>query len=171
MEQRIENSEVFRLTDDQSAEWAVRKIREARRDTEQWEAHFAGQMERIRKANEETEAYFTTLLAEWFAIQPKRETRTQAKYSLPGADLVRRKQQPEYIKDDKILAAFLHTSDMDEFVELVPKPKWAELKKRCAIGPDGVVVDTENGVVLEGVRAEERPDKFEVKLRGEQDEP
>ena len=94
MEQRIENSEVFRLTDDQSAEWAVRKIREARRDTEQWEAHFAGQMERIRKANEETEAYFTTLLAEWFAIQPKRETKTQAKYSLPGADLVRRKQQP-----------------------------------------------------------------------------
>lgn len=89
----------------------------------------------------------------------------------PGADLVRRKQQPEYIKDDKILAAFLHTSDMDEFVELVPKPKWAELKKRCAIGPDGVVVDTETGVVLEGVRAEERPDKFEVKLRGEQDEP
>lgn len=75
MEQRIENSEVFRLTDDQSAEWAVRKIREARRDTEQWEAHFAGQMERIRKANEETEAYFTTLLAEWFAIQPKRETK------------------------------------------------------------------------------------------------
>ena len=112
MEQRIENSEVFRLTDDQSAEWAVRKIREARRDTEQWEAHFAGQMERIRKANEETEAYFTTLL-----------------------------------------------------------PKWAELKKRCTIGPDGVVVDTETGVVLEGVRAEERPDKFEVKLRGEQDEP
>ena len=53
MEQRIENSEVFRLTDDQSAEWAVRKIREARRDTEQWEAHFAGQMERIRKAIEE----------------------------------------------------------------------------------------------------------------------
>ena len=53
----------------------------------------------------------------------------------------------------------------------MPKPKWAELKKRCAIGPDGVVVDTETGVVLEGVRAEERPDKFEVKLRGEQDEP
>lgn len=171
MEQSVENSERFHLTDDQGAEWAVRKIRGLRRDTEQWEAHFAGQMERIRKANEETEAYFTALLAEWFDGQPKRETKTQAKYSLPSADLVRRKQQPEYIKDDKALSAFLMESGMGEYVEQVPRPKWAELKKRCTIGPDGVVVDTETGIVLEGVRAEERPDKFEVKLRGEQDEP
>lgn len=171
MEQRVENSEVFRLTDDQSAEWAVRKIREARKDTEKWEAHFAEQLRRIREANEETEAYFTALLAAWFEAQPKRETKTQAKYSLPGADLVRRKQAPEFRRDDAALAAFLLGSGMDEYVEVVPKLRWAELKKRCAIGPDGVVVDTETGVVLEGVRAEERPDKFEVKLRGEQDEP
>lgn len=161
----METNQPFRLTDDASAEWAVRKIREAREDTARWQAHFEAQMDKIKRANEETETYFTGLLAAWFQDQPKRVTKTLSRYSLPSADLVRRKQAPEFLRNDAVLADFLLGNGLDDFVERVPRPKWAELKKRCVVGPDGSVADIETGLLLQGVTAEARPDKFEVKIR------
>ena len=161
----METNQPFRLTDDASADWAVRKIREAREDTALWQAHFEAQMDKIKRANEETETYFTGLLAAWFQDQPKRETKTLSRYSLPSADLVRRKQAPEFLRNDAVLADFLLGNGLDEFIERVPRPKWAELKKRCVVGPDGSVADAETGLLLQGVTAEARPDKFEVKIR------
>ena len=49
----------FEIDCDSMAEWAMRKIAEARNDTLKWQQHFADQLESIRKANEETEAFFT----------------------------------------------------------------------------------------------------------------
>lgn len=164
--QNEEERKPFEIDSDSKAEWAMRKIAELRADTEKWQAHFDSQMDKIRKANEDSEAFFTTCLMRYFDQVPKHETKTQAKYSLPGGDLVRKKQEPEYKRDDSKLLGFLQENDMGEYVKQKPTLDWASLKKACAVQPDGTVVDKETGLVLEGIFAQERPDKFEVKING-----
>lgn len=159
-------SESFIIIDDSMAEWAMCKIAEARADTVKWADHFAAQLERIRKANEQTEAFFSAALARFFETVPHRKSATQEKYVLPGGELLRKKQQPEYIRDDSVLVPFLLRNGMADFVKTKPSADWAAIKKNCTIMEDGTVVDKESGLVLEGVTAESRPDKFEVKING-----
>ena len=161
-----EPSESFTITDDSMAEWAMQKIAEARADTAKWTEHFAAQLDRIRKDNEQTEAFFSAALARFFESVPHRKSATQEKYVLPGGELLRKKQQPEYIRDDSVLVPFLLENGMSDFVKNKPSADWAAIKKTCTIMEDGTVVDKESGLVLEGVTAEARPDKFEVKING-----
>ena len=156
----------FAITDDSLAEWAMRKIAEARRDTAKWEEHFSIQLDRIRKTNEGTEAFFTAALGRYFETVPKHATKTQEKYTLPCGELLRKKQAPKFTQDDAELVPFLQENDLSEFVKLKPSVDWAALKKNCTVLEDGSVVEGSTGMVLPGVAAEMRPDKFEVKING-----
>lgn len=159
-----EDREPFLIADDGLAEWAMQRIAEYRAETAAMEAHYAAQLDIIRKRNEAKETFFTRALADYFATVPKRETKTQAKYTLPSGELVRRKQGPKYEIDDDVLGTFLAENELSEYVITKAVPKWAELKKACTVQEDGSLVETSTGLVIEGVRAEERPDKFEVKI-------
>lgn len=163
-DEEAEEINSFAISDDGAAEWAMRKIAAYRADTARMEEHYAAQLDRIRKNNEAHEAYFTRLLAEYFETVPKRETKTQAKYALPSGELVRGKQGPKYERDDDVLSAFLTENELSEYVMTKTVPRWAELKKACTIQEDGSLVETSTGLVIEGVRAQERPDKFEVRI-------
>lgn len=156
----------FEITNDSMAEWAVRKIAEARADTLKWEAHFSGQLDRIRKSNEADENFLTAALARYFETVPRKETKNQSKYVLPCGELVRKKQEPNYVRDDQVLASFLLANGMDGFVKTKLSTDWATLKKHCVLMENGSVADGESGLVLVGVTAEMRPDKFEVKING-----
>ena len=154
----------FTITDDRLAEWAMRKIAEARSDTVKWTDHFAVQMDRIRKANEETEVFFSSALARYFETVPRKKTATQEKYMLPCGELIRKKQAPKFSQDDALLVPFLQENDLSEFVKLKASSDWVSLKKCCTVMEDGRVVEQSTGMVLPGVVAEMRPDKFEVKI-------
>jgi len=161
-----ESRKPFEITDDSLAEWAMRKIAEARSDTVKWADHFAVQLNRIRKANEDTEAFFTDALGRYFDTVPRRKTSTQEKYTLPCGELVRKKQAPKFTQDDTLLVPFLQENNLAENVKLKPTSDWASLKKSCTVMEDGSVVEQSTGMVLPGVVAEIRPDKFEVKING-----
>lgn len=156
----------FQITDDSKAEWAIRKIKEAQSDTEKWNAHFAHQLEGIKKANDATIEYMTTLLSGYFASVPHKETKTQSKYELPSATLIRKQQQPQYERDDDALLAYLHRNDLDDLVRVKVEPDWANVKKRATVHGE-TLVDTETGEVIDGVRVIARPDVFDVKLKEE----
>lgn len=161
-----ESRKPFEITDDSLAEWAMRKIAEARSDTVKWADHFAAQMDRILKANEETEAFFSAALARYFETVPRKKTATQEKYTLPCGELIRKKQAPKFTQDDEQLVPFLQENDLSEFVKLKSSSDWYSLKKCCTVMEDGSVVEQSTGMVLPGVVAETRPDKFEVKING-----
>lgn len=157
----------FEIIDDRMAEWAMNKIAEARSDTLKWETHFSAQMDKIRKSNEADESFFTAALARYFdAVPPHKVTKTQSKYVLPCGELVRQRQGPEFLRDESVLVPFLLDNDLAAFVKNKPSADWGALKKRCVLMDDGSVADGETGLVLEGVTAELRPDKFEVKING-----
>lgn len=154
----------FTVDNDQKAEWAARKIREARQDTQKWTEYYERQLSAIRRANEETEAYFAALLADYFETVPHKATKTQESYSLPSCKLVLKAQQPEFNRDEAVLCDYLDKKGRDDLVRITRRADWAALKKTIKVMEDGTCVDAD-GEVVEGVQAFSRQPEFKVEMK------
>ena len=154
----------FTVDNDQKAEWAARKIREARQDTQKWTEYYERQLSAIRRANEDTEAYFAALLADYFETVPHKATKTQESYSLPSCKLVLKAQQPEFNRDEAVLCDYLDKKGLDDLVKITRRADWAALKKTLKVMEDGTCVDAD-GEVVEGVQAFCRQPEFKVEMK------
>lgn len=154
----------FIVDNDQKAEWAARKIREARQDTQKWTEYYERQLSAIRRANEDTEAYFAALLADYFETVPHKATKTQESYSLPSCKLVLKAQQPEFNRDEAVLCDYLDKKGLDDLVKITRRADWAALKKMLKVMEDGTCVDAD-GEVVEGVQAFSRQPEFKVEMK------
>lgn len=154
----------FIVDNDQKAEWAARKIREARQDTQKWTEYYERQLSAIRRANEETEAYFAALLADYFETVPHKATKTQESYSLPSCKLVLKAQQPEFNRDEAVLCDYLDKKGRDDLVKITRRADWAALKKTIKVMEDGTCVDAD-GEVVEGVQAFSRQPEFKIEMK------
>ena len=154
----------FTVDNDQKAEWAARKIREARQDTKAWTEYYEQQLSAIRRANEETEAYFAALLADYFETVPHKATKTQESYSLPSCKLGLKAQQPEFNRDEAVLCDYLDKKGRDDLVKITRRADWAALKKTLKVMEDGTCVDAD-GEVVEGVQAFSRQPEFKVEMK------
>ena len=156
----------FRITDDGKAQWAVRKIREAEKNKALFERHYQEQLRKVQESLDRDITYFTRLLEDYFDTCPQHVTKTQAKYQLPDAELIRKAVPPTYVRDDDALLAFLKAANRTAFVKVVEKPDWAEYKKAITM-VDGQVADLETGEIVQGVTVQQSPPVFLVKLKEE----
>ena len=154
----------FIVDNDQKAEWAARKIREARQDTQKWTEYYERQLSAIRRANEDTEAYFSALLADYFETVPHKATKTQESYSLPSCKLVLKAQQMEFNRDEAVLCDYLDKKGLDDLVRITRRADWAALKKTLKVMEDGTCVDAD-GEVVEGVQAFSRQPEFKIEMK------
>lgn len=154
----------FTVDNDQKAEWAAKKIREARQDTQKWTEYYERQLSAIRRANEDTEAYFAALLADYFDTVPHKATKTQESYSLPSCKLVLKAQQPEFNRDEAVLCDYLDKKGRDDLVKITRRADWAALKKTLKVMEDGTCVDAD-GEVVEGVQAFSRLPEFKIEMK------
>lgn len=154
----------FIVDNDQKAEWAAKKIREARQDTQKWTEYYERQLSAIRRANEDTEAYFAVLLADYFETVPHKATKTQESYSLPSCKLVLKAQQPEFNRDEAVLCDYLDKKGRDDLVKITRRADWAALKKMLKVMEDGTCVDAD-GEVVEGVQAFSRQPEFKIEMK------
>lgn len=159
-------SEPFRVTDDKSAEWCIRKIREARAEKQRWAEYYREQQRKIDQEADGTISYFEALLADYFESVPHKRTKTQESYQLPGGKLVRRQQAPEYQRDEASLLPWLK-ENAPALVKVTESADWAALKKQLVIAPDGETVATEDGEIVPGVKAIQRPEVFRVEMKEE----
>lgn len=152
-----------------AAEWALRKIREARemRDlvieaADGIIAEEEAAKEAAGKRCQRTEEFFTEHLRRWFDRQTKRETKTGWTVDLPSGKLTAAKAgKTDYIRDEDTLIECLKRTS-PELVKTVELVNWAELKKRIVTEDGLVALDT--GEVLEGIRAEALPPEFKVRV-------
>ena len=158
----------FTADNDQKAEWAAKKIREARQATKKWTEYYERQLSAIRRANEDTEAYFTALLADYFETVPHKATKTQESYSLPSCKLVLKAQQPEFNRDEAVLCDYLDKKGRDDLVKITRRADWAALKKTLKVMEDGTCVDAD-GEVVEGVQAFSRQPEFKIEMKEDND--
>lgn len=157
------------IKDDKSAEWALKKIREAQEDTARWNTYYAAQMEAIERQNADTVAYFTALLEAWFKTVPHKATKTQESYQLPGGKLVRKAQQPTYERDADALLTWAKSS-FPEAVKVKEEASWEAIKKRItAVNGAGQAIDRETGELIPGVKIIQRDPVFRVELAKEEE--
>ena len=163
--QEQEEREQFRIKNDDEANWAMRKIAKARKEFAEAEQQAERERERIdawldgkRKAKERDEEFFTGLLTAYYLPQHMEDPRKKT-FKLPAGAFQVRAQQPEYQRDDAALVQWLESHVMPDYLEVVKRPKWGELKK---------IIETKGGVatvageVVDGITVVPRGLKFTV---------
>lgn len=166
----IETREEFQITDDKTAEWAIKKIKAAEDEyVRLMELVQAERKELDRKAEElskhlESETgYLKGLLFKYFETVEKKETKTQQSYKLLSGSLVLRKSSVKIVKPDETkLVEFMENNGYENLVETKKSAKWSDFKKEIEI-KDGQVILDDTGEVLDWIVTEEDPGRFEVK--------
>lgn len=157
----------FLIDDDSKADWALRKIAEAQADTAKWADYYANQAAKIKAQNDQTVAYFTSALEQYFDMVPHRTTKTQESYGLPSGKLVRKAQQPTYERDADALLTWAKSS-FPEAVKVKEEASWEAIKKRItAVNGAGQAIDRETGELIPGVKIIQRDPVFRVELAKE----
>lgn len=155
----------FRITDDHTADWAMRRIVELEADTAFWKGHYADQIAKIQRKNEAGIELMKLFLQDYFDSVPHHRTRTQETYALPTGRIGMKNAPAEYRRDEAELLAWAKVNRA-ELVQVRETVNWAELKKRLTVA-DGQAVDAETGEVVPGVTATGGGMKFFVQLTRE----
>lgn len=163
-------SEVFKITNDNAADWAIQKIREDifERDriisiAENKINELKNEIEEITREYDRKTSFLKSCLFDYFEKVDHRKTKTQESYKLLSGSLVMKKASNKIVKDDETLVQYFIDNNMDDFIKTTKSPKWAEYKKRLEINGDDVI-DTETGEIIDAVSIEETPPKFDVKF-------
>ena len=165
-----EEKEVFVIDTDEKAEWALKKIKEAKVERDRLTSLALLEKERLDRQIEGFEEQYqrdtewlTYSLEQYFNTVYHKCTATQEKYQPLSGSLIRKKQQPKYTRDDSVMMGWLKQNHMDDFVKTKESVDWENLKKITTIS-EGKVMLADTGEVIEGVEVEAVPDKFMVQL-------
>lgn len=150
----------FVIDTDAKAEWALRKIKEARADRDTWVAWYKAKIDEIKEQTDFDTMNLERLLMEYFASVPHKKTKTQESYKLPGGKLVYKTQNPEFKHDDAKVIEWAKANGFGQYVKVKEELEWQKLKDATEIF-DGHIV-TEDGEIVPGVVVENREPKFVV---------
>lgn len=153
----------WKIENDQMADWAVKKIQSAKAELDRWTRYYNGLIENISKSTESTVSFMTARLREYFDKVPHKETKTTEKYPLPSGELILKKPKTVLAHDDVTLLEWLKKNGFSEFVKVTEKPDWAGIKKRLIEDSNGVICDSETGLVCDVVKSEMSEPDFEVR--------
>lgn len=157
----------FSINDDSKAEWALNIIKLERQERdrlievcEKRIEEYKQKIEQYKEQYEKRESYLKSLLNQYFQTVPHKKTKTQETYKLPSGTLKLKLPSVEYQRDDAKLLEWLKTSGMKQYIQTKETPKWVELKKIIQVAGDKVL--TQDGEIVEGVTAVEKPATFEL---------
>ena len=163
-----EEEREFSINNDQSAEWALLRLKEDKAEMDRFidtcEKQIQFYQEKIKEAKEKHDSktgYLKGKLMEYFLTVPHKATKTQETYSLPSGKLKLKYPQPEYKRDDATLIKWLKERDMTDYIKTKEEPQWGELKKVTQIAGDKACID---GEIIDGIQIVERQPEFEVEV-------
>jgi phenylalanyl-tRNA synthetase alpha subunit len=167
-------NENFVIESDITAEWALEKISlktaESKRNINVLQSKIIECELRIKKEEQSLQIKISFLqekLRQYFQKVTHEKTKTQESYKLPAGKLILKYPKTEYTTDEKKLGEFLASNMLDNFYELVFKPKWSELKKEIGttLQRQGNTLVTEDGVIVDGVQVTDSEQEFEIKFK------
>lgn len=162
-----ENEEYgFVIDTPQKANWAVRKIKEARQRRDLFNSAAQNEIEELQNKIEESgrrcdseTGFLMSALAVYLETVPAKESKTQKTFILPEGKLKKKFASRVFKADEEKLAEFL--ANDEEYIKVVKKPIWGEFKKLLK-EVNGNVIRTDTGEIVEGVIVEERPEVFDI---------
>lgn len=161
--EREEQAERWQIENDQDADWAVKKIQSAKAELDRWTRYYTGLIDKVSNSTENTVSFMTARLREYFDKVPHKETKTTEKYPLPSGELILKKPKAVWNHDDETLLDWMKKNGFSEFVKVTEKPDWAGFKKRLTEDSNGVICDSETGLVCDVVKSEMSEPNFEVR--------
>lgn len=162
----------FTIDNDEKAEWALGKIKEAQEEhdrlmqlVEAQQTALDDRRAQIDKALERDTEYLKHLLSLYMAGVKCKSTKTQDSYQLLSGKLVKKHAALDFSVDGAKLAAWLMENGREDLVKTEIKPMWAEIKKLLTGDPvTGAVTFADTGELVEGIEAKETPEKFSIKF-------
>lgn len=163
-------TEGFVIDSDQKAEWALRRIREHKADANRMAMVCNAEIERYEQIKKDAAdkcardcAYLESLLYAYFVTVPHKATKTQESYKLPTGALKQKFREPEYVRADAEILAWLNEQGIGNYTEVKPSLKWADLKKVIAANGETAIYP-ETGEIIPGVKVVERDPVFVVEV-------
>ena len=153
------------VMDDLYAEYLLSRIRKANENYERMKDWYARMLEKIEKKRSQIVEWAESGLRAYFETVPRKRSRTQQSYELPGGKLVLKRQEPEYDRQDEEIVRWLRDSGKQNLIRVKESPDWGTLKKELKVSPDGRSLVTEDGEIVPGIRVTQRDDRFVVSLK------
>lgn len=166
-----ENQANFRITDDKTADMALKRIAEGSADIERLiklkneeiaEINF--KFEAARKCLENSVQYYKDKLSEYFSSVEHKVTKTAEKYVLLNGTLKLKRGGVKPRPNDERLLEWLAANGYTDYIKTEQSPRWGELKKILDFS-GGAAVVKETGEIVEGIDFEEVPDEFDVEIK------
>lgn len=158
--------EGFVIDNDQKADWAIRKIREADAELARMQSWYETQLQAIRYRHDQTVSFFNAKLQKYMDLVPAKDTKTTRKYALASGEMVLTKAKQDFsVTDDEALLGWCQMN-APELVRVTMKPAWSDIKKRMK-ATDGGIADSETGLMVDGVEVVTKPESFAVKMKEE----
>lgn len=155
----------YTLKCDQDAEWALQKIKDAEAEKAKWKAFYAERYKAVCESCDLTIQNMSAMLQTYFESVPHKVTKTQENYTLPGGKLVCKRQEPEFTRNDVEVIGWLKDNGKGNFVKTEEALDWGNFKKTLTVMGDTVA--DEDGQIIPGITATQRPDVFKVELKKE----
>jgi phage host-nuclease inhibitor protein Gam len=166
-DQEQTENESFKVTNESTANWALRKIKQYQDKQKENNALAESEIAKIEMwletVNEQAQNnidYFQGLLAE-YALKQRDANPEFKSQKLPNGSIKFGKQQPKYTYDDKALLEYLKKSEETDLIRVKEEPNKSAIKKLFPV-QNGKLVNVGTGEVIDGVTVEDREDKFEV---------
>ena len=162
--------ESFRIDSDDLAEWAIKKVRDAREERDRLLTLVQNQQDELERKKQIIEQryendtdYLLYCLREYMGSVKVKTTKTQDTYQLLSGKLVRKKETLDYKVNSEELVAWLKANGKAELVKTAETPRWADIKKLLNGNPDtGITIVGDTGEIVAGVTAVRKPGKFDI---------
>ena len=159
--------EGWKVDDESSADWALRKIKEHENEikrinefAEQEVSKIESWAEREVDHHKQEIDFFQSKLAE-YAMSLREYDDKFKTLKLPNGRVRFRKQRPQWKYDDKTLIQSLKQAGMTDYIKTEEKPAKNDIKKVLEV-VDGKAINPETGEVVEGIEIIDRGEKVEV---------
>lgn len=160
----------FSINDDNTADWAVRTIKQENEERDRLISIAQDQIDEltdriadIKKKYGYKTAFLESLLGRYFDTVPHSKTKTQESYKLLSGSLVLTKPKVSIEKPDENSTDFINyvKTHAPKYIKTTETVNWGEYKKTLK-AVEGVIID-ENGEIVDGLSCVAVPPKFSVK--------
>lgn len=162
----VYRTEITNVFDDYTADKALERLEQAKRDFDRAKEIGARRIEEITAQMQAAEERYRKIaqplqkeLKAYMRRADCRETKTRYTYQLLSGKVILKKPSKKLVPDRKALAEYLQESGMTDYLKLTPEPAWGEYKKRLKIVGD-TVIDTDTGEVVPAVTVEDVPEEL-----------
>lgn len=165
--EKLETREQFEITDDSTAEWALKKVIEAKRERQRLldlidaeKANLETKKDQINKRYENDTGFLLSKLNVYLDTVERKKTKTQETYQLLSGKLVRKFAKQKLVPDKEGLLEWCK-QNAPEYVRHTEEAMWGDVKSKFAIVGDTVIC-TDTGELVPCVNVEETPMAFDV---------